>query len=168
MDAALLVIDMQKSLFEEGPWNGPAVLGVINHLIARARAAGAPVVFLADRRVEPDAGLHQDLAWKPGDPLIEKGFCDSFLGTDLHAVLQERGVKRLIVAGMQSDFCVDTTCRRAASLGYAVQLVGDAHTTFDHEHLTGEQIVRHHNRILRRLLAGDGSVTVVDSAEASF
>ena len=130
--------------------------------------AGAPVVLLTDRRVQPDPSLHSSLVPQPSDVLVEKGYCDAFLETPLDAELKARGVDRLIVCGIQTDFCVDTTCRSAASHGYEVLLVGNAHSTFDHEYLTAEQIVAHHNRVLRRLPAGRGSVAVIDAAEVAF
>ena len=168
MKTALLVIDMQRSLLDEGPWNGSAVLERTQHLVALARSKGALIAFIKDRRVEPDPSLDNSLVPTQSDAVIDKGFCDSFLNTPLEAWLKERKVHRLIVVGMQTDYCIDTTCRRAASLAYAVELVKDAHTTFDHEFLTAEQIVNHHNRILRSFPAGNGSVRVIDSADVHF
>ncbi|MBE0341825.1 isochorismatase family protein, partial [Paenibacillus sp. 28ISP30-2] len=54
-----------------------------------------------------------------------------------------------IIAGMQTEFCLDTTCRNAYSLGYQNNvLVLDAHSTFNSKVLSGEQIVAHHNEML--------------------
>ena len=51
----------------------------------------------------------------------------------------------VIISGMQTQYCVDTTTRRAFSEGYKVTLVSDAHSTFDTEVLRAEDIVKHHN-----------------------
>ena len=168
LDTALLVIDMQRGLLAEGPWNGAAVLARIQQLVTRARASGAAVVFMQDRRVELDPDLDSSLVPAPADGVLGKDFCDSFLDTSLEAWLKERAIRRLIVVGLQSDYCVDTSCRRAASLGYAVELVKDAHSTFDNGSLTAEQIVNHHNQILRSFRAGSGSVCTVASADVRF
>lgn len=168
MDTALLVIDMQRGLLDAGPWHAVTVLAHIQQLITRARASDAPIVFMRDRRVDLDPDLDRSLVPASVDGVIDKDFCDSFLGTPLEAWLKERAVRRLVVAGMQSDYCVDTSCRRAASLGYAVELVKDAHTTFDNGALTAEQIVDHHNQILRSFHAGSGSVRTVASADVQF
>ncbi len=165
---ALLIIDAQVSLIAEGAWNADAILSRIEGLIEDARRQGAPVIFVVDRRIEPDGGIHPALSVDRNDPVVEKGFCDSFLSTRLADVLDEGGVGRLVVAGLQTDYCIDTTCRRAASLGYDVVLVGDAHTTFDHEHLDAASIVAHHNRILRSFPADQGRVRVVSAAEVTF
>ena len=168
MRTALVVVDVQTSLMDRGPWQAEELVAQVTGLVDAARAAGAPVVLLTDRRVQPDPSLPSSLVPQPSDVLVEKGYCDAFLETPLDAELKARGVDRLIVCGIQTDFCVDTTCRSAASHGYEVLLVGNAHSTFDHEYLTAEQIVAHHNRVLRRLPAGRGSVAVIDAAEVAF
>lgn len=168
METALVIVDMQQSLMDEGPWKADELVERVNGLVDSARAAGAPVFFVTDRRVEPDPSLHPSLRPSPSDVLVEKGYCDSFLDTSLDADLKTKGAKRLVIAGMQTDYCIDTTCRSGASHGYQVLLVSDAHSTFDHEHLAAEQIIAHHNRVLRRLPAGDGFVSVVDANDVTF
>ncbi|MFT3763838.1 MAG: isochorismatase family protein [Pseudoxanthomonas sp.] len=168
METALLVIDMQRSLLDEGPWEKDRLLDNVGLLIERARSAGAPVLFVCDTRVGPDAAIDHGLGQEAGDSVIYKDFCDSFLGTRLHSWLRDAGMKRLVVCGMQTDYCIDTTCRRAASLGYGVRLASDAHSTFDHEALPADRIVAHHNRILRSFPAGAGHVGTIASAEVGF
>ena len=99
---------------------------------------------------------------------IVKSFCDSFMETHLDEILRSKKISKLVVGGMQSDFCVDTTCRQAATLGYDVLLVADAHSTLDHEHLKAAQIVAHHNRILRNLDSAKGRVRVLETENVSF
>jgi nicotinamidase-related amidase len=168
MATTLLVIDMQQSLLDEGPWHLDVLFGNINSLIRYARDAEVSVIFIRDTRVEPHSELAADLDRRCDDPIISKDFSDSFLNTSLHAQLQKADIRNLVVCGMQTDYCIDTTCRRAASLGYSVQHVSDAHSTFDHEHLPAAKIIAHHNRILRNFPAGGGRVTVVPSAEVGF
>jgi nicotinamidase-related amidase len=165
---ALVIIDMQRSLFEEGPWNADVLLERISRLIDFARQAKAPIVFVRDRRVEPDARLHPMLEANSSDIHIQKNYCDTFLDTCLDVELKAKSIERLLVAGLQTDYCIDTTCRRAASLGYTVLLVSDGHSTHDQEHLKAEQIVAHHNRILRSFPAGAGSVSVIESDRVNF
>jgi nicotinamidase-related amidase len=168
MKTALLVIDVQTGLFSEQPWNAASVLTKIESLISAARTAGAAVIFVRDSRVNPDGALHARLVVNAGDPIIDKSFCDAFLETRLHGLLEERDIERLVVVGLQSEYCVDTTCRRAASLGYKVTLVADAHTTFDNAQLMAEQIVAHHNLVLSAFPAGSGCVHTVPSDQVRF
>ena len=84
-----------------------------------------------------------------GEPLIGKRQCSAFQGTDLHGRLSALGVRQIVVAGLQTQFSIDTACRVAVTLGYSVVLASDSHTTFDTPILTAAQIIAHHHRTLR-------------------
>lgn len=84
-----------------------------------------------------------------GDAVIQTRTPDSFLNTNLQDELQRRGVHRLVLTGMQTEMCVDTTCRRAFSLGYDVVLVKDAHSTWGNGRISADDIIDHHNKALR-------------------
>jgi nicotinamidase-related amidase len=126
----------------------------INALTARARAAGVPVAFIQHENavdLEFDSERWQlagALNTDARDAKIRKTTPDSFLRTPLEAWLMEHGARRVVVCGYSSEFCVDTTVRRAAALGYEVVLAADAHTSHDKPHATGAQIRAHHNATL--------------------
>lgn len=80
--------------------------------------------------------------------MTEKWAASSFYDTDLDQRLRAAGVKRLVIAGLQTEFCIDTACRVAQTLGYVVTLAGDAHSTMDSPLLKADQIIRHHNGVL--------------------
>jgi nicotinamidase-related amidase len=173
MTSALLVIDVQKFLCT-GQWAAfdiDRVIGNINNVCAKARAAGAPVVFIQHEdegplRFESDGWqLDERLAMRPEDVRVRKTTCDSFQRTQLQALLQSRGVDRLVVCGLQSDFCVDTTVRRALGLGYPVTLVADAHSTVDNGVLTAAQIAAHHNVTLANIESFGPKVSAIPAAE---
>ena len=82
------------------------------------------------------------------DVVVQKRHPDSFQGTTLRQELASRTIERLVITGIQTEYCVDTTCRRAYSLGYDVTLVKDAHSTWDSDHLTASQVIAHHNDVL--------------------
>ena len=82
-----------------------------------------------------------------GDLVVHKRTPDSFYGTTLQTELESRGIRKLVIAGIQSDWCVDTTVRRAYSLEYEVTVVEDAHSTCDTKILKAPQIIAHHNLI---------------------
>jgi nicotinamidase-related amidase len=85
------------------------------------------------------------------DIRIRKTTPDAFLRTDLHAILQERSIERVIICGMHSEFCVDTTTRKALALGYPVILVADAHTSAGNAALSPQQVIAHHNATLTNI-----------------
>lgn len=157
MSTALLVIDVQRDLFDPAPrpFEADAVVQRINALADRARAAGVPVVYIQHEYRE---GLlvHGSEGWQlerglrpaPTDTFVRKTTPDSFLRTNLQDLLDGRGVKTVVICGYATEFCVDTTTRRAAALGYGVILAADAHTTHDKAHASAEAIRAHHNATL--------------------
>ncbi|MGZ5196056.1 MAG: cysteine hydrolase family protein [Ramlibacter sp.] len=173
MTSALLVIDVQKFLCT-GQWAAfdiDRVIGNINAVAAKARAAGAPVIFIQHEdegplRFESEGWqLDERLDLRPEDLRVRKTTCDSFQKTQLQAQLQSHGVDRLVVCGLQSDFCVDTTVRRALGLGYPVTLVADAHSTVDNGVLAAAQIVAHHNVTLANIDSFGPKVSATPAAE---
>jgi nicotinamidase-related amidase len=93
--------------------------------------------------------------------VIEKTACDSFLDTSLRQYLDSRGIENLWVGGYASDFCVDTTVRRAASMGYAVTVVADAHTCKDRPYVSGEALVDHLNWLWGHMDVPGNSIRVL-------
>jgi nicotinamidase-related amidase len=61
--------------------------------------------------------------------------------------------KRLVIAGIETEVCVDMACRRAYSLGYEVVLASDAHSASDRPPLKAEEIIEHHNGVLGKWFA---------------
>lgn len=172
---ALVVIDTQVGMFETPGVppvpEGARLLENIEGLIRRAREADVAVVHVrhADGPGHPlEKGTkgwetHPRVAPADGEPVVDKDTPDSFLRTTLQDELDSRGIGRLVLAGMQTEYCVDTTCRRAFGLGYDVTLAADAHGTWDDESLTAAQIVAHHNEVM-----GNGFAEVVPAGEISF
>ncbi|MGE6331607.1 cysteine hydrolase family protein [Stenotrophomonas sp. NPDC077659] len=170
----LLVIDMQQGLFNGArrPYRADEVLGNINALIDRAHAAGAPV--FAARHIGPagtplasDSALSQLLAELRIDPardtVFDKTRPNCFFDTGLADRLASAGVEELVIVGMKTDFCVDTTSRAVRDLGFAAVLVADAHTTTDSPVLEAQRIVDHHNATL-----GGAFVMLVASEDCTF
>lgn len=158
MSTGLLVIDLQRGMFTDvqKPHDGEGVLSRVAGLLKRARANGIPILHVqhdggpGDPLSKPGVGweIHPDVAPRPGEPVIGKARCSAFPGTDLDAHLKRLGITRLVIAGMQTEMCIDTNCRAAADLGYKVVLAKDGHTTFDTPVLSAAQIIAHHNRTL--------------------
>ncbi|QJR14552.1 cysteine hydrolase family protein [Usitatibacter palustris] len=177
MKSALVIIDMQRALCV-GEWamaDVDRVIERINTLSARARAASIPVFLVQHEEGEGPLRfaaegwqLADTLAIAPGDHRVRKTTPNSFHDTDLHEMLQERGVERLVVCGLQSDFCVDTTVRQALALGYEVALPSDAHATMDNGVLKAAQIVAHHNATLANMTSFGPRVAVVPATEVKM
>lgn len=178
MTQALLIIDVQEALCSgsEECYDIPRLLKVINSLSARARQAADTIVVLVQHEEEgsslqrgsPGWQLAQQLHVNKEDILVFKDTPDSFHNTRLLEVLQQHKVDRLIVCGMQSDCCVDSTTRMALSLGYDVQLVEDGHSTEDNGVLTAAQIIAHHNVTLSAITSFPKRAVLVKGDDVRF
>ncbi len=177
MKSVLLVIDVQRGLFdsEPRPFEADAVVDRINVLTERARVAGTPVVFVQHQtkgeflKAESESWqLERRLVVKAADTLLRKTTPDSFLRTELADHLARWGIERVVICGYASEFCVDTTTRRAAALGFTVALVADAHTTHDKPHASGAQIRAHENATLSNITSFGPVISAVAAAEVSF
>lgn len=144
MTRALLVIDMQRG-FDDldfwGPTANPACEENVAALVAAWAASDEPIVVVRHDSVSPSSPLH------PGNPgnalvdvvaavapaiLVTKDVNSAFYGEpDLHAWLGERGIGELVICGIQTNMCVETTARMAGNLGYDTTVVLDATRTFD-------------------------------------
>ncbi|RED47641.1 cysteine hydrolase family protein [Aestuariispira insulae] len=177
MKTAILVIDIQCALTdpEPRPDDIDAVINRINLITGKARKAELPVFFIQHEAPDspvaygsPGWRLPEKLAVEDGDRFIRKTTPDSFLKTDLHDQLQALGIKQLVICGYASEFCVDTTTRRAAGLGYAIKLVTDGHTTHDKPHAAATEIRAHHNATLTVIQSFSVPIKGIAAADLQF
>jgi nicotinamidase-related amidase len=142
---ALLVIDIQRGAFDGvrcPPIDRPAELVAnASSLIAAARDAGSPVVFIQHcdepsspfEEGTPHWELHEQLVPSDSETVIKKYASSSFENTNLGETLQRLAIKDLILCGLQSEFCVRNTGNAALDLGYTVRIAQDGHSTWPSE-----------------------------------
>ena len=168
---ALLVIDTQVGLLDAA-YRRDDIVARIAGLIAKARLSDTPVIYVQHDSDEsgdllqvgsPGWHIHLDLCPTEADPVVHKRSSDSFYETSLQRELDARQVTHLIVTGMKTEMCVDTTSRRAVSLGYDVTLATDAHTTTDTDTLPAAQMIAYHNEILDDFGNDDHVVTTKEA-----
>ena len=156
---ALVIIDVQLGMFdasEEPPVpGGERLLENIRSLIDEAREVGDSAIYVhyCEAGVTLEEGtegwkIHPSIAPLDGDLVVKKRTPDSFLDTVLREELGSRNIEDLVLTGLQTECCIDTTCRRAFSLGYDVTLVKDAHGTWDKDDISAARIIAHHNEVL--------------------
>ncbi len=156
-NTALLIIDVQIGSFWEAEliYKGNELLNNIQFLISKARIEQAPIFFTKhngkagtlSQKGNPGWEIHPSIPLLKEDVIIEKDYPDSFQQTDLQQQLVTRKISRIIITGIQSEICVDATCRRAFSQGYEVILAEDGHSTYNSNILNASQIIKHHNNI---------------------
>jgi nicotinamidase-related amidase len=146
MTDALVVIDVQESFRRRPTWqvvSNPDIAADVQRLVDAARAAGDLVVWVLHG--EPGIGgvfdpaqghvrLMDGLVPLDGEPILTKTSRNAFTTTNLAQLLTERGIRHLIVCGIQTEQCCETTARVANDLGYEVTFVTDATATFPIPH----------------------------------
>ena len=168
----LLVVDAQVNQFEPpmAVYDGPQILERLKSLVKRARAARVPIAFIQNDggEIDPDFpgtpgwALHPELLPVESEKVYRKTTTDSFHGSGLLEDLRAAGVTELVIAGMQSNYCIDATTRRAVQEGFNVTLVSDAHSTFSFTEVPAEAIIESQNIALGNL------VPLATAAEVSF
>jgi nicotinamidase-related amidase len=141
-DSALLIIDIQNDYFPGGKMEleGADAAGrKAGEALAAFRAKGLPVFHVRHLSTRPGAGyfipgtegaeIHAGVRPAAGEPVVEKNFPNSFRATDLKERLERAGIKQLVVAGMMTHMCVDSSVRQAFDFGYRVTLLSDACAT---------------------------------------
>ena len=146
MTNALVVIDVQESFRSRPTWqvvSNPDIADDVQRLVDGARAAGDLVVWVL--HAEPGSGgafdpagglvrLIDGLVPLDGEPILTKTSRNAFTTTNLAQLLTERGIRDLVLCGIQTEQCCETTARVAADLGYDVTFVTDATATFPIAH----------------------------------
>ncbi|MEV7024293.1 isochorismatase family protein [Kitasatospora sp. NPDC093558] len=146
MKNALLVIDVQESFRQRENWaavSNPAIVERVNELVEHARGRGDLVVWVLHS--EPGTGtvfdpargfvhLMDGLAPAEGEPVVTKTAHNAFTTTNLQQVLTQHGVRGVVVSGIRTEQCCETTTRVACDLGYDVTFVTDATATHPIEH----------------------------------
>jgi len=142
MNQALLIIDIQNDYFPGGAMElvgSPAAGAKAGMLLQAFRQKQLPVVHIQHVSTRPGATfflpntrgveIHESVAPQAGETVLQKNFPNSFRGTPLLEHLRKLQITQLVVAGMMTQMCVDSTTRAAADLGFQCLLAHDACAT---------------------------------------
>lgn len=142
MKRALLLIDLQCGAFDglccDPMPDGEPLVATCRQLLDAARRRGDPVIWVQHAegpgtpmdRDGPGFAIDPRLAPLPSEPRVVKTEPNAFAGTQLHALLREQQVDALLIAGLQSEVCVQATALAARALGLATTVVRDGHHTW--------------------------------------
>lgn len=152
MKRALLVIDIQTLLVEAKPFVIAECLKVWQEAIAVCREKGIEVIYVRHNDEELIMGsrgwaIDKAVAPQAGEKIFDKHYNSAFKETGLQAYLDSQEIEHVIMMGMATNYCVDTTVKVAFELGYHVSVIENATTTFDEEDLTADQLVKHYKSI---------------------
>ena len=149
----LLVIDMQKGIVDEDLYAYDTFMDRTVRLIDAARKNNTEVIF-----VQHDAGEDSGLSVgdedfeiidrirpKQGEKVYVKTINSCFGNSDFKAYMKQQEDKRLMIVGLQTNYCIDATVKSAFERGYEVIIPEGTNSTFDNDYMTGETAVRYYN-----------------------
>ena len=150
-NTVLMVIDIQNAGINNRPANKEQFIENVVQLIDCARTNDMEVIHV--RQNNPPGGIletgipgweiYHEVAPIGNEIIIDKFKCSAFLNTNLSEELQKRGTENIIMAGMRTELCVDTTCRVAFEYGYNVIIPKGCTSTFDTLLSKGEDMARY-------------------------
>ncbi|MBJ3814748.1 isochorismatase family protein [Shimwellia pseudoproteus] len=161
MVGVVVVVDMQNGVLALPRHQVAHCIDQINALTAAAEQTifiqhsegemvpGSTAFALAPGIHQPDNALY-----------VTKTACDAFWQTALAQVLAGIGQRAFIICGCATDYCLDTTIKVGASLGYRITVAADAHTTADREAVSGAALIAHHNQVWATLTLPGNPVQV--------
>jgi nicotinamidase-related amidase len=148
---ALILIDVQTAFNDVAYWGGsrnnPEAEQNIAGLLKHWREKGLPLFHVKHNSTQPGSLLaltnpgnaFMDVAMPlDGEFIISKNVNSAFIGTDLKQLLDEQGVKTVVIAGFITEHCVSTTTRMAANFGYNTYVIADATVSFNKVGVNGE------------------------------
>ncbi len=156
MKTALLVIDVQQAMIDDRPARMDEFMLNLKMLIDAAHKGCNEVVYVRHDGGEGDSLAYGTSGWQLEKSLIpraeervfDKRFNSAFRNTGLHKYLSEQGVTRLVICGMQTEYCVDTSVKVAFELGYDVVVPSGATSTYANPFLSGEKLINYYERMI--------------------
>lgn len=149
----LLVIDMQKGIVDEELYAFDTFMDRTVRLIDAARKNKVEVIYV-QHDAGPGSGLSVgDSAFEivdrvrpvPGEKVFVKTINSCFGSKDFKEYMKRLEDKRLMIIGLQTNYCIDATVKSAFERGYEVIIPEGTNSTFDNDYMTGETTVRYYN-----------------------
>ncbi|MFH0967304.1 MAG: cysteine hydrolase family protein [Methanobacteriota archaeon] len=144
MTTGLILIDIQNDYFPGGRmelFHADETGAHARLLLEAARERTIPIIHIQHLATTPTASffipgtpgseIHQIVSPESEEEVVQKNFPNSFRATNLQDILIRYGIDHLIICGMMTHMCIDTTVRAAFDLGYRCSLAADACTTRD-------------------------------------
>ena len=149
----LLAIDLQRGILVEDLYNYEGFVANMKKLLSEARARGVEVIY-----VQHDAGkgsgftkgdwdyeIYDELAPLPGEKVFVKTVNSCFSNKELCKYLEDKGEETVIIAGLQTNYCIDASIKSAFDRDYGVIVPEGCNSTFDNDYMDGETTYRYYN-----------------------
>lgn len=156
MKTALLVIDVQQAMIDEHPARMDEFMLNLKLLIDTAHQSGTEVIYVRHDGGEGDVLAYGTSGWqlekslhpRAEERVFNKLFGSAFRQTGLRDYLVEREISRLVVCGMQTEYCIDTSVKVAFEFGYDVVIPAGGTTTYANPFLSGDKLINYYERMI--------------------
>ncbi|MGV3025615.1 cysteine hydrolase family protein [Clostridium thermobutyricum] len=152
MNTALLIIDVQNALVLDKPFDFEKIKNNIKLLLKASRKNGLEVIYVRHNDKEGELKLnsygweiYDEIKPNKGEVIIEKSYNSAFKNTNLKNYLESKNIRDLIITGMQTEYCIATTCKVAFEYGFKVIIPEKTNTTFDNGDISAEFLYEYHN-----------------------
>lgn len=147
-NTVLLVVDVQTALVEGHPYNENTVVTNIKNMISTCRGQGIEVIYvrhdggLGDELERNTVGwnIYDEISPMDNEKVFDKQYNSAFRDTGLKEYLECKDINTIILVGMQTEYCIDATCKVAFEYGYNVIIPEDTTTTYDNAILSGKEL----------------------------
>lgn len=148
----LLIVDIQKALVDQHPYQLKTFLYKIGQLTAFCREKQIEIIYARHdggkgdvlERGTPGWEIYAEAAPRSGEKVLDKRYNSALRETGLCEYLDAVGVTTIILAGMQTEYCIDATCKAAFEHGYHVIIPRGATTTFDAPPFSAKEVCAYH------------------------
>ncbi len=149
----LLVVDMQKGIVDEELYAYDTLMDRVVRLIGAARKSHVEVIFV-QHDAGPGSGLTagdsdfeiaDEVRPEPGEKIFVKTINSCFGNQEFKEYMEQQQDKRLMIVGLQTNYCIDCTVKSAFERGFEVIIPEGTNSTFDNDYMTGETAVRYYN-----------------------
>jgi len=151
---ALLIIDVQTAIMDEKPHNSELLINTITDLSSACREKNIEVIYVRHDGVDDELAMGSD-GWEIYDhikpikqeKIFDKRFNSAFKNTGLKEYLQEKSITTLIVAGLQTEYCIDASIKAAFEYDFRLIIPENGYSTIDTESMSAEAINKFFFRI---------------------
>lgn len=149
----LMIVDVQNALVKAQPYNKETIIENIKELVSSARTNNKEVIYVRHddgKGSELEQGtegwqVYEDIAPNGSEAIFEKQYNSAFFKTSLREYLVSKDIDTIILVGLQTEYCIDATCKSAFDYGYKIIMPEETNTTFDNEFLTANKLYEFYN-----------------------
>jgi len=149
----LLVVDVQNALINEHPYNEQKVIENIKKLISTARNNTKEIVYVSHdggkgTGLEKDTyewQIYNEISPNSNEVIIDKQYNSAFHKTNLKKYLDSKNIDTIVLVGLQTEYCIDATCKSGFDNGYKIIIPQETNTTFDNDYLSAKRTYEYYN-----------------------